>query len=301
MRKLYKNINIPYHFFDRNSFQMYYIYNNKKYYDLNLLFNDYLGSYLTYHFKINGEIKEVHNLSDIANYLIEDYKTFEIPDEYKDEYTEREYKELYYIKKNLLENKSKETNSFYRPVSFKKFFRNPKDYLSYLEFKKYKELSIPKKVYSKVLKRDVYVLYGEFFNNAMNALDALFGVSFYYQFNGDRIEDSYNHSHEHEFESVVKCIFSQFDEFIIYDFQKQFFSKQELIFINKLLKKLKKDKFTSIYYKNSNDYFQKSINEYRYLKDNKKYLKLFIHNIKHYFKGKELEKDIINSHKTKKD
>ena len=108
---------------------MYYIYNNKKYYDLNLLFNDYLGSYLTYHFKINDKVKEVNNLNDIANYLIGDYKTFEIPDEYKDEYTEREYKELYYIKKNLLENKSKETNSFYRPVSFKKFFRNPIDYL----------------------------------------------------------------------------------------------------------------------------------------------------------------------------
>jgi len=299
VKRSFKNINIPYHYYDKVKLRSGYIYNNKEYFDLNLLFNDYVGSYLTYHFEINNELKEVHNLSDIANYMLENYETFEIPDKYKDEYSQDEYKYFNSLKRDLLNDKLEKSPFMYRPMKFKDIFKYPIDYLVFLELKKYKDVSMPKKIYSKILKRDVYVLYGEFYENAMYALTSIFYGSFYYQFSGDGVENSCEHSHQHDFEAVIDDIFSNFDNFIIYDFQKQFYSKQELDFIDKLVNKLKEDNYTSIFYKKSNDDFDKTYEEYKNFKDNKKHFKLFILNIKDYFKSKKFKKDVINSHKTK--
>lgn len=183
-------------------------------------------------------------------------------------------------------------------MNFKYILKYPKDYLVSLEFKKYKDINIPKKIYSKILKKEKYVLYGEFYEDIFDTLYYIFNGSFYYQYNIDGIEFSDNHSHQHYFEDVISRIFKNFDEFKIYDYQKQFYSKQELDFIDKLLNKLKEDNYTSIYYKKYYDYLDETYEDYKLIPNNK-HLKLFIFNIKDYFKSKKLEKDIINSHKTK--
>lgn len=295
MKKLYKNINIPYHYYDNRLLLSGYIYNDKKYFDLNELFTDYLGSYLTYHFKINNELKEVHNLSDIVNELFENYQNFSIPSVYIDEYSGDEHKFITRLHQDLLNNKLINGRPENRKMTFKYILKNPIQYLVNQEVKKYKNVSTMKKVYSKILKRNIYVLNGNYY-------ESFFDIAYYccyYQFNGDSIESSYNHNHEHDFEDVIREIFRTVDNFIIYDYQKQFFSKQELDFINKLIKKLKSDNYTSKYYKTT-DEDKKLSEEYRYLRENKKYFKLFIFNIKDNYRVKRYNKIIINSHKTKK-
>lgn len=295
MKKLYKNINIPYHYYDNRLLLSGYIYNDKKYFDLNELFTDYLGSYLTYHFKINNELKEVHSLCDIVNVLFENYQGFSIPKVYIDEYSEDEYKFITRLHQDLLNNKLIKGKPLNRKMTFKDILKNPIQYLVNQEVKIYKNLSTLKKVYSKVLKRNIYVLDGNYYEN-------FFDIAYYccyYQFNGDGIETSYNHTHEHDFEDVIRELFETFDDFIIYDYQKQFFSKQELDFINKLIKKLKNDNYTSKYYK-TNDEDKKLSEEYHYLHKNKKYFKLFIFKIKDNYRVKRYNKILINSHKTNK-
>jgi len=298
MKKVLKNTNIPYHTYDKKDICSCYIYNNKKYYDLNLLFNDYIASYLTYHFKISNKLITVHNLNEVAIFLLENYKTFSIPDNYIIEYSKSEYEYFIKLQNHLLKNQLNRERLNHKKMKFKYILKYPKDYLVSLEIKKYKDTNIPKKIYSKILKREIYVLYGNFYNDIFYSLYYIFNGSFYYQFNKDGIEDNSNHSHSHYFEEVIDKVIKYFDEFKIYDYQKQFYSKQELDFINKLLKKLKQDKFTSIHYKNYYDYFDKTYEEYKLI-PNKTRLKLFIFNIKDYFKSKKLEKEIIKSHKTK--
>lgn len=299
MKKIYKNINIPYHYYDNHVLNTGYIYNDKKYFDLNILFTDYIGTYLTYHFEINQELKEVHNLSDVVDYLLENYKTFSIPNIYIDEYAKSEYEYLTRLQNYLIQDKLDKDKPENRNNSLKFILKYPIDYLVSLELKKYKNIQIPKKIYSRILKRKIYVLYGEFYENIFDGLHYVFFGSFYYQFNGDDSESSYNHCHEHNFEDVIREIFRTFDEFIIHENQKQFFSRQELIFINKLLSKLKEDKYTSKYYKENGE-DNKLLEEYKYLSDNKKYFKLLFFNIKDKYRIKKNLKMIINSHKTNK-
>ena len=88
-------------------------------------------------------------------------------------------------------------------------------------------------------------------------------------------------------------IFKVSSKFKIHVSQREFYSEQELIFLEKLSKKLKAMKFQSIEQQYDNIEWQ----EYNYLKDNKKYLSLLIHNIKYYNKEKKYKKEVLRSHK----
>ena len=76
-------------------------------------------------------------------------------------------------------------------------------------------------------------------------------------------------------------------------FQEEYFSNQELELLNKIYTKLKQMKYKPI----KREYFEDDYNEYCYLKDNKKYIKLFIHNIKCEINDMKYRKDILKSHK----
>ena len=63
--------------------------------------------------------------------------------------------------------------------------------------------------------------------------------------------------------------------------------------LNKICSKLKQLKYKPI----KREYFEDDYNEYCYLKDNKKYIKLFIHNIKCDINDMKYQKERLNSHK----
>ena len=87
-------------------------------------------------------------------------------------------------------------------------------------------------------------------------------------------------------------IFTYSSKFKIHVFQRQYYSKQQLEFLTKLSEKLKEMKFHSVESKMDTD-----VEEYFYLKDNKKNIRLFFHNIKYYFADKKLRSEILKSHK----
>ena len=73
MKRKFKNITIPYFYFDDKNNTTYFIYQDNKYYKLNDLFKSFIDEELTYHIEINKKIKEVHNLEDVAELLINNY------------------------------------------------------------------------------------------------------------------------------------------------------------------------------------------------------------------------------------
>ena len=75
------------------------------YTDLNKLFTKFIGSYLTYHYEIDKELKEVHNLSDVLDSLLKNYEQFSIPTQYKKEYSSVEYDYIKHLKESLINNK----------------------------------------------------------------------------------------------------------------------------------------------------------------------------------------------------
>ena len=85
MKRKYKNITVPYFYFDDKNNNSYFIYQDKEYTKLNELFKDFIDDELTYHIEVKDKQKEVHNLEDVVELLINNYKTFKIPRKYYEE------------------------------------------------------------------------------------------------------------------------------------------------------------------------------------------------------------------------
>lgn len=284
MKKKYRNITVPYYYIDDKKSIRGYIFKDKLYLEDNLynLFKDFLGFYLDYHIEIEGKIIIVHSLEEVAELLLNNYNSFKIPKKYIGEYSEIEYKQFIKVLKYL--------KSESRPKSFEKvivkdysintfqkvkyYFQNYRYNKMLEEMKKY-DYKVPTKVYSKYYKRNLYVVDGEPFWSLSSAFENIYQIGFYYQYNGDGIDEYSEHSHQHDFEYVIHDVFNNPDKFIIYDFQKQFFSKQEVDFLNALVQKLKDISFES----DSNEYEYlyngPLANEYYKYQDNKQWLKAF--------------------------
>ena len=230
--KRYKNIKIPYFYYKKIKGCCYFVYNNKYYNSIYDAAKDYLGYELTYHFLYNNELIEVHDLEQICEYILLK-GSFSIPDKYKQEYSLIEYQELNRLYKNINNFKFKEY--YYQRPDLKYLLEEPIScYLKHKYHKLYKDYNYPRKVYSKFLKKEIFVYKGYIYYTINDILE----LNYYYEFNKPLI--SGYQAHEHEFNLVIKAVLNSFKEFKIYKNQEKFYSKQELIFLNKLINKLKK-------------------------------------------------------------
>ena len=73
MKNKFKNITIPYKYYNKKDNYTCYIYKDKEYTRLNELFKDYVNFELTYHFEANGNLKTVHNFDDVIDSLLTIY------------------------------------------------------------------------------------------------------------------------------------------------------------------------------------------------------------------------------------
>jgi len=277
MKRIYKNIKIPYHYYDPNTLLSGYIYKDVFYLKESEVFTKYLGIYLTYHYTVNNMLKEVHDYEDVLIDVINNYDTFKIENKYKNEYSKRELSSIEEAIKHL-------KNKDFRNIEYKETKYNKKKFLTKEEkkyrdlneeIKQYKNVDFPKEVYSTTLKSNIFVYKGEYYFTALYCLEETCLISLYFQFNGDGIEDSYNHNHEHDFSSVIRDLINDNDNFILYDYQKEFYSNQEIEFLNQLHNKLLEDNFHPIQYKSDEAFY----NRYCYLEDNNKKIRLFFHKI----------------------
>lgn len=295
MNLKYRNITIPYSYYDKKENYTYYIYKNHKYKDLSKLFNDFLNFYLTYHYEVKSELKEVHNLSEVLYDLIKNYDTFKIPRKYQKEYSTNEINYLKELQKGLKNNSLKveyeKENEF--KIKFKDILNRKLIKFNENIYNKYKKLAIPKKIHSKEYNNDYFVVAGEAFQSIYHALDTVFDNSLYYQFGGTKNQNNRSHKHSHSFDDLITLIFSNSTNFKIHVSQREFYSEQELEFLTKLSAKLKEMNFQSV----SRNYDDLDIDEYIYLKENKKYLNLLIHNIRFYYAEKKYQKEVLKSHK----
>lgn len=296
MKRKYKNITVPYNYYDYKENQTYYIYKDKKYYKLNELFKDFINYELNYHINIDKKEIILHNLSDVIEQLVLNYKSFKIDKEYYEEYSEDELSYIKKLQKKLLNNELKplyerDINKNYRLRDLKeiKYILFEKDI-----YNKYKNVIIPKKIYSKYYKNYYYVSNGYAFDNIIYALEEVYDYSFYYQY-GSKVSGLENHFHSHSFDEVINSLFYVFDEFKILKSQEEFYSKQELDLLKKLCSKLKKLNYIPF----KSNYTEEDYEEYRYLKDNKKYIRLFIHNLSNDINDIKNRKERLKSHKIK--
>ncbi len=295
MKLKYKGITVPYRVYDNKENYTYYIYNDKKYTDLNKLFMDFLGSYLTYHFNIKDKEKEVHNLSEVLEAVIKYKEDFSIPNKYKKEYSTDELKYIKDLKTKLVKN---ELKAEYEPdKEFKKSLKDIKhwkqiDFEKFV-YEKYSKVYTPKKIHSEYFDKDYYVVAGSYYEDIYGALEQVYNNSFYYQFGGTKSRNNRSHQHSHSFDDLVARVFNTSSKFKIHTNQREFYSEQELEFLTKLADKLQKMKF------HSPEHIQDTLDaeEYIYLKDNRKYFSLLINNIRFYKNYKKYEKEKLNAHK----
>lgn len=292
MKNNLKGITVPYRYYDKEDNYFYYIYKNKAYTDLSKLFNKFLGSYLTYHFKIDKEIKEVYNLSDVLDCLLKNYDKFQIPKKYENEYSKGEYEYIIDLQNKLKDNK------LIKPYFQKRIFKTNIKELHLIRFNreiyyKYQDVEIPKRVRSKVTKKEYYVLAGDSYQSIYDALDQVNDNNIYYQFGGTKKINNRTHSRAHNFDDLIELIFAQSDKFVIHKFQRECYSKQELEFLDKLATKLKEMDFHSVEY----EYDSLETDEYSYLKDSHRYIGLLFHTLRYHRKHKQYEKRVIESHK----
>ena len=291
MKRKYKGITVPYHYTNNKENYTCYIYNDKEYLDLNLLFQDFIGLYLTYHYEAKDKIYEVHNLSEVLEALLKNKDTFKIPKEYKEEYREEELKYIKGLQKDLLNDKLKIAYDKNREFN-KKDYPSTKVYNIALEvYNKYRKVVIPKKV--NLYNHNYYVVAGEYFESIYHALDYVYTNNLYYQFGGTKKENNRNHLHSHSFDDLISLIFSNSEDFKIHVFQRQYYSQQELDFLTKLAAKLKKMNFHSVKFNPDKIEYE----EYWYLKDEKKFFQLFINNLRWNRLNRKYENDVLESHK----
>lgn len=295
MKRKLKGITVPYLYYNKEKNYVCYIYNDIEYTDLNELFSDFIGSYLTYHYMVGEKVHEVHNLSDVLEGLLKDKKTFSIPKEYVSEYSEGEYEYITGLKDKLVNEKLKIENK--QNFEYEFTFRDWKNYKLYKftkeVFYKYKNVTKPKKVHFDMYNRDYYVVAGIAYESIYHALDEVYDSNLYYQFGGTRSKNNRSHFHSHSFDDLVSLIFERSSEFKIHTNQQQYYSKQEIEFLNKLAIKLKSMKYKSV----SRDLSETDVDEYFYLKDNKKYFGLILYNIRSFIKEREYQKAVLESHK----
>ncbi len=295
MKFKYKNITIPYYMYDQKDNYHYYIYKDKKYSDLNKLFTDFLGLYLTYHYEIKDNLEEVHNLREVVQAVVENPKSFKIPNKYKEEYSEDEYKYITELQKQLLNDKLKIYDNYIQEFKYSKnvYYNKKKFNFDKEIYEKYKNVKIPKKIHFKEYNKDYYVVAGKAFDSIFYALSEVYLNESYYQFGGTKNQNNRTHQHAHEFEEVVRMVFEDNTKFKIHVFQRQYYSKQELIFLEELSKKLKEMKFKSI----TRKYDKSDYEDYCYLRDNKKYIALLFHNIKFSLEDIKFRNEVLRSHK----
>lgn len=295
MKKKFKNITVPYFYFDDKNNNSYFIFQDKEYIKLNELFKDFIDDELTYHIEVKDKQKEVHNLEDVVELLINNYKTFKIPRKYYEEYSKDELSYIQKLQKKLINNELLKAED---PIYNYHYRLRDILHLKHILFEKkiykeYKDIILPKKIYSKEFNNYYYVTGGRYYGDILYALEDVYNNSFYYQFGGPNRENVYNHSHAHQFGEVINEVFWNFENFKIHKFQEEYFSKQEISLLNKLCSKLKKMKYKTV----SRDYTEEDYEEYCYLKDNKKYIRLFFHNLKNDIKDIKYRKEVLKSHK----
>lgn len=310
MKRKYRNITVPYYYINNKKNIRGYIFKDKLYLEDNLydLFKDFLGFYLDYHIEIEGKIIVAHSLGEVAELLLNNYKTFKISPKYKNDFSKREYEQFIKIQKYLKESsrpkpfetvivKDSNINTLQK---IKYYFQDYYYNKMIKEMKKY-DYKIPTEVYSKSYRRNVYVVDGEPFWTLLSAFEYIYQIGFYYQYNGDGIDEYSEHSHQHDFEYVICDVIDNPNEFKIYDFQKKFFSKQEIIFLNALAQKLKDISYTSCSWKYENNYFYKGPLSNRYYKyrDNKQRIRTFLINKKIKLIMKRNKKRNLQNHKIK--
>lgn len=295
MKRKFKGITIPYLYYDKDSNYTFYIYKNKEYTDLNKLFTNFVGFYLTYHFMLSDQEYEVHNLSEVLDYLLKNPDTFSIPKKYKKEYSLDEYNYIIELQDRILNKLLKiDDKENYQSKFSLKNIQNPKLYHFTKTIQdKYKNIIVPKKIRSDIYHHYYYVVAGNAYQDIYHALNEVYSNSLYYQFGGTKNENNRTHLHSHSFEDLIKLIFSSSTRFKIHVFQQKYYSEQELKFLTILADKLKELNFTSI----ERDYKYLDPEEYFYLKDNKKFISLLIYNLKYNKYEKEYQKAVLESHK----
>ena len=247
MKAKYRDITVPYRIFDSKENYTYYIYKDKKYTDLNKLFTDFLGFYLTYHFNIKEKEKEVHNLSEVLEAVIKHKENFSIPNKYKKEYSTDEYKYIKDLLSKLIKNLLK---AEYEPD--KEFKKRLKDIAHWKQidfekiiYEKYSKVYVPRKIHFKEFNRDYFVVAGSYYESVYGALDQVYDNNFYYQFGGTKSRNNRSHFHSHNFDDLIAMVFNTSSKFKIHSNQREFYSEQELEFLTKLSAKLQKMKFHS--------------------------------------------------------
>lgn len=242
----------------------------------------------------------------MAELLLNNYRTFKILKKYKNDFSEREFEQFIKIQKYLKEGtrpepfekvivKDNNINIFQK---IKYYFKNYRYNKMIKEMKKY-DYKVPTKVYSKSYRRNFYVVDGEPFWSLLSAFENLYQIGFYYQYNGDGIDEYSKHSHQHDFEYVIYDVINNPNEFNIYEFQMQFFSKQEVNFLNALAQKLKDISFVPCSHEYENDYLYKGplANTYYKYRDDKKWIKAFLINRKIQLIIKRNKRKKLQNHK----
>ena len=294
MKNKLKGITVPYKYFDKKENYTYYIYKDKKYTDLNKLFTKFVGSYLTYHYEIDSALKEVHNLSEVIDAILKNYQTFSIPSEYKKEYSNLELKYINRLIDDLNNNKLEKPYEHEFTYSIKDFKNRKLFKFNKYIFNQYKDTFTPKKIRTqKYYKHDYYVVAGVAYQSIYHALDEVFAENILYLFGGTKNPNNRTHSHSHSFDDLIGLIFEKSNKFIIHKFQQEFYSKQELDFLNRLADKINEMGFKSVEkpYEPFNSY------EYNYFKDNHQYIHLLIHNLRYNREQRIYKNKVIESHK----
>lgn len=295
MKQKLKGITVPYLYYNKKGNYTCYIYKDREYTDLNELFTDFLGIYLTYHYTIGTSLHEVHNLSDVLEGLLKNKKEFNIPLEYKEEYSDYEYNYIMGLQKKLIEENLKIENSQSYLEDFT--FKNWSNYKYYKftknVFEKYRKVTKPKRIHFTEYNRDYYVVAGIAYESIYHALDEVYDNNLYYQFGGTRSKNNRSHLHSHSFDDLISLIFERSSEFKIHTNQQQYYSKQEIKFLSLLANKLKELNFHSV----TRNLSETDVDEYFYLKDNKKLWGLLTYNIKAYLEEKKFQENVLKSHK----
>lgn len=292
MKAKYKNITIPYKYYNPKRNETVYIYKDKEYKDMNKLFQKFLGTYLTYHYEVKEKLCTVHNLSDVIAALLKNKDTFIIPRKYKNEYSSGEYKYITNLQDKLKNNKL--TLYYDNKYKLKFSLREYKQYKAEKESQKlYSKLIIPKKVHSNVYDNDLYAVNGSYYESIYYALNEVNEDVISYEFGGSKRPNSRSAIELHNFDEVISNIFTNYNKFVIREHQLEYYSKQELEFINKLLDKLKEMNFKVPERSN----FELLNNEYKYYTENNNKIQLFITNIRYQIEEKKEQEERLKNHK----
>ena len=135
------------------------------------------------------------------------------------------------------------------------------------------------------------------YESVIHALDEVFNYSIYYEYGGSPRGESNASYHEHDFATIISDMFTNFDDFKLYKYQKQLYSSQELYLIDLITKKLNKVNYKPV----DPIYDEEYMHEYNYLINNKKYIKLFFFNIRDHIAEKRYERKNLNNHKLREE